>query len=239
MKLIVGREDGNLSRLSIKPGKDKRPEDFIETKVPASVSRGQLEIEINDDTGQMTIISKKNVMFVNGRECDRKTVAPNDFVELGYEHWPLPLRQIYDTYAPKFYDLTPLRAVWNEYDNSVKEFKLKTARMNAWRMGVPILSTVAIAISLVSCDDMTESQKSALMWFRIILYTVMIVVNIVFFVIGMNRSKQNIIDEEERRVRFQRRYVCPACGHFMGQQPYDIVSQNKQCSWCRAKYGRR
>lgn len=238
MKFIVGREDGKLMRLSIKPGKDKRPEDFIELKVPASVSRGQLEIDINDDTGEMTITSKKNVMFVNGRECEKKRVTPNDFVELGYEHWPLPLRQIYDTYAPKFYDLTPLRAVWNEFDNSVKEFKLKTARMNAYRMGVPILSTVAIGLGfIISSDD--KSTQAMLNVIRGIFYGIVIVANVIFFIISLNRSKKNIVEEEERKLRFQRRYVCPACGHFMGQQPYDIISQNKQCSWCRAKFGRR
>ena len=236
--MLVGREDGKLSRLSIKPGKDKKPEDFIEVKVPASVSRGQLEIEINDDTGQMIITSKKNVMFVNGRECDKKVVQPTDFVELGYERWPLPLRQIYDTYAPKFYDLTPLRAVWDEYDNSVKDFKYKTARMNAYRMGVPILSTVAIGIGFIVQSDNKDTQ-TLINIVRGIFYGIVIVANVIFFIISMNRAKKNIVEEENRRQRFQRRYVCPACGHFMGSQPYDIISQNKQCSWCRAKYGRR
>lgn len=238
MKILVGREDGQLSRLSIKPGKDKKPEDFIEVKVPASVSRGQIEIDINDDTGQMVITNKKNVMFVNGRECDKKAVSPTDFIELGYEHWPLPLRQIYDTYAPKFYDLTPLRAVWNEYDNSVKEFKLKNARLNAYRMGVPILSTIAIGLGFIISSDDKDTQKM-LNVVRGVFYGIVIVANIIFFVISLNRSKKNIFEEEERRQRFQRRYVCPACGHFMGNSPYDIISQNKQCSWCRAKYGRR
>ena len=31
-------------------------------------------------------------------------------------------------------------------------------------------------------------------------------------------------------------YVCPKCGHFMGFQDYDILTQSDACPYCKTKY---
>ena len=43
---------------------------------------------------------------------------------------------------------------------------------------------------------------------------------------------------EEIPITLMRRnlYVCPKCGHFMGNQPYDILAQGKACPYCRAQF---
>ena len=35
---------------------------------------------------------------------------------------------------------------------------------------------------------------------------------------------------------FQRNYTCPHCGHFLGNQSYDILAQNDHCSYCKTKF---
>ena len=60
------------------------------------------------------------------------------------------------------------------------------------------------------------------------------------FILGfIKRATDKSIDEREAlKKQFQKDYVCPKCGRFMGFQDYDVLSQNIQCSNpnCKAKY---
>ena len=51
------------------------------------------------------------------------------------------------------------------------------------------------------------------------------------------QATDRAIDKQEQlKKQFQRDYVCPKCGRFMGFVDYDLLHQNNNCPGCKAKY---
>lgn len=234
MDLVIGREDGPQRRLSIKKGGKVIENLGIPMSVPVTVSRDQIILNIDENTGVITLKNQKpnNVVFVNGHGVESKVLMRGDRVELGNDRWPLPLDEIADKYVPKFFDLTPLKRIWDDYEQSIRLTKISNNRRNAYRAGIPILSTLAIAIPMISGERGTISM---------ILYAFVILFNIIFFIDSFRRSAKSVDEEEQRKKQFMASYVCPnpKCRHFMGNSPYEIISQNDKCPWCKSKFSRR
>lgn len=245
MELILGREnDEQMSRfVVIKQGR------IVETignpgSVPKTVSRadatnpasklGHLKLVIDENNNTVTVVkSKNNPVYVNGHEIEKKVIDPfNDRVQLGRDRWVMPLREIADKYVPKVFDMRGLRVVWDDYDSSTKDARKKMARLNAYRSGVPILSTIAIAMSFI--PGATDGLSNGL---RITLYAIVILANIIFFIISFRNSSKTIEDEEARKRLFQQYYVCPSCKRFLGNTPYELLrNQYKKCPGCQVKF---
>lgn len=232
MELLIGRENADTNRLSIKRGNKVIENYGAPMSVPQTVSRDQITLTIDEDTGQMTIKNHKNVCCVNGRQIESKVVNINDHVTLGGDGWTLPLQYIADKYAPKFFDLRPLARVWYDYDKSLKDERIRAGRVGALRSGVGIFSIGAILVTQIA---------GGFNLYSCLFYIVVVVANIVFFVTSFSGAKKKVEQAEYRKQMFMRAYVCPnpKCRHFMGNSPYEIISQNPQCPWCKAKYNPR
>jgi len=51
------------------------------------------------------------------------------------------------------------------------------------------------------------------------------------------QATDRAIDKQEQlKKQFQRDYVCPKCGRFLGFVDYDLLHQNNNCPGCKAKY---
>ena len=72
-------------------------------------------------------------------------------------------------------------------------------------------------------------------WY-IILYGLAIVFSLIFFVKSFIDSSKIPQKRQELGRNFQRNYTCPHCGHFLGNQSYDILVQNDHCSYCKTKF---
>jgi hypothetical protein len=82
----------------------------------------------------------------------------------------------------------------------------------------------------------TMGWDEGIFTFTIVLTIVGLVLMVYSFVKGYN--DKSIEEQEKATEDFQHRYVCPnpECRHYMGNQPYHLVRQNRVCPWCKCKF---
>jgi hypothetical protein len=185
-----------------------------------------------DEEGELLIedVESTNGTFVNGDRVIRKKITTTDTVMLG-NHYVLNVRDVlkYDNdYSEEFVALKPV------YDHYVHE-KIRIQSSNQFKtrlfqsLPFAFIGIVGLIIGLVGKSNQT-----------------LVVVSLVFAVcaptfgiyMGARQSAkipkllQNIANQ------FKIDYVCPKCGVFLGEIPWESLVNKKQCSvgTCRAKW---
>jgi len=221
--------------------------------VPNSVSRckpgenaAHCKITVDND-GNMVVTNMKsqNVTYVNGTEIVSKKINSNSHIELGKDHYVINLSTVLRA-ASKIvgvtattsrmlhsavpvttgqeYSIRHLKRVWEEYNCNMKEIKIRQRNYG-------LLSSIPMAFSMLGgliAGIAPDIRNFALVFTGIALFIMLIG----FY----KRFTDKSIDEaEELTEDFQRNYVCPnpKCHHFMGNQPYNILRQNKSCPYCK------
>lgn len=228
--------------------------------VPNSVSRckpaddtAHCKIEI-DSTGNMIITNLKpqNVTCVNGSEIVAKRITCDDELHLGRDMYPIRIGAILDTAtkiagtAPeqrqnvpptqsskKSYSIKPLENVWKNYYDKTRELNTKQRNINLLRSSTPIFTLGSGVLAALA------KRLDCLPSWVLVLTSILSVTGLILMIYSFIRAyKFNSIEEKELITQeFQKNYVCPnpECRHFLGNQPYDIVRQNKVCPYCRCK----
>lgn len=201
-----------------------------EKPVPRSVSREHISITINDD-GKMILknLNVQNYTYVNMVGVESKLIKKGDLIELGTGHFVLDWR-IIEAFIPKFADIRPLQKVWEDYHNKNVEMKKRNQEMATAQSFTPILTTANIAISAVA---------SAMGHVNVCFITIPLVLIGVILMIKNYINKKNdtsIEDNEKLLEDFHRNYVCPNCGHFLENRPYNVLVQDTKCRYCQAIY---
>ena len=114
-------------------------------------------------------------------------------------------------------DIRPLETIWNDFESKNISLQIAERKFNTLRSTTGLITMVAIALSIATVG------KSH--WY-ILLYGIAIVVSVIFFVKSYLDSSKVPQKRQEMNKAFQREYVCPHCGHFLGNQSYDILAQN-------------
>lgn len=254
--ILVGKEPGN-GRLYVSVnvnGQHKVAPIGEMQSVPNSVSRckpgeniAHCKITVGEN-GEMTITNMKpqNVTYVNGTEVMSKRLKAGSRIELGKDRYVMDLNAVimaaqkivgvthvqptYSKPAPQMptqeYSIRHLKRVWNEYNNSMKSIKIRQ-RNNG------LLSSIPMAFSMFGglvAGVAPEVREIALVFTGIALFIMLI---------GFYKrfTDKSIDESEELTEEFQHNYVCPnpQCHHFMGNQPYNVLRQNKTCPYCKCK----
>lgn len=226
MEIIIGRDKdtqqlrltiGNQSKLVGTPG-----------SVPDYVSRQHVKLTTDERGGfVLTNLKATNVTYVNGLSVDSKHVSEKDKIELGPTRFPLDWSFV-DQVMPKMVDIRPLEEVWNHYHETKMKYQIAERKFNALRSATGIITMAAMLASLLGGRGPIYYA----------MYGLAIGITLAFTIkayIGSSKiPKQN--DELDRD--FKKRYVCPnpKCNHFLGYSSYDILSQNKNCPYCKAQY---
>ena len=129
---------------------------------------------------------------------------------------------------PETFSLLKLKAVWEEYDSAKMELQLAEQKKNNFRGLGGILSGAGILFMFIP----------SLGIIRYIATGLSVLIGIVFFIRGMNTDSSLTVKLHDLDEEFRKRYVCPnpECRHFLGQIPYDVLRQNKGCSYCKCRY---
>lgn len=225
MEIIIGR-DPETAQLRIETG-GKIVKCGEVGSVPKSVSRQHSSIVMDAD-GKMTVKNLKveNETFVNGRSVESKAVKEGDRIELGEIRYAVDWKAIKGV-MPVVADIRPLEKVWTRYQEQRLEQHIKERRFGTLRSATGLITMVAIALSMFAGRDST---------IYLILYGAAIVISLAFTVKAYSESANAPRRMQELSDKFQRDYVCPKCGHFLGMQSYDILKQNDGCPYCKAKY---
>ena len=120
-----------------------------------------------------------------------------------------------------------LKTIWEEYESQNISLQIAERRFNTLRSMTGLITMAAIALSV------TTGERNK--WY-IILYGLAIVFSLIFFVKSFIDSSKIPQKRQELGRNFQRNYTCPHCGHFLGNQSYDILVQNDHCSYCKTKF---
>jgi len=224
-EIIIGR-DPNTAQLRIEAdGKIVRY--GAADSVPKSVSRRHCSITVDDD-GKMAVknLNDENETFVNGRSVESKGVEEGDRIEFGDGKYVLDWKAVRSV-VPAVADIRPLKKIWDEYQEQLLEQQIKERKFGTLRSATGLITMVAIALSLFTGRDSSV---------YLILYGAAIVISFAFTVKAYRESANAPRRMRELNNNFQKRYVCPKCGHFLNMQAYDVLKQNDSCPYCRAKF---
>lgn len=224
MEIIIGRDQQTRKLCVIKDGQTRlygQP-----NSVPMDVSRHHISLQFADE-GKWIIknLNESNITFVNGIAIESKTISENDTIELGNSHYLLNWDALSDP-KEEAVDIRPLKKIWEEYDEQRTENQIAERKFNAARSATGIITMLAIACSLILGHGPIY----------LILYGLAIGISLVFTVLAYKKSSDIPRQQKEMTKQFQRNYVCPKCGHFMGFQDYDILIQGDACPYCKTKY---
>lgn len=226
MDIIIGR-DKETGKLSVTAGSQTKTFGAPDS-VPSYVSRQHAKLEI-DDKGQLILKNLKptNVTYVNGLSIDSKHVTRQDKIELGPNRYLLNW-DIIEKVIPQVVDIEPLEAVWNNYHSKKMEYQIAERRFNALRSATGLITMGAIVMSMIG--------GRGLVYF--ILYGLAIGITLLFTILAYISSSKVPKKNDELDKDFKQKYVCPnpKCKHFLGYTSYDILSQNKQCPYCKTLY---
>lgn len=223
MEILIGRDE-NSGRMKLTA--EGRSVLYGTDRLPDSVLAEHIKLTIDNDTIRLKNLNINAYTFVNGQAVENKTISKQHQIELGSDRIPFDWRAL-DEFIPAEVDIHPLQAIWNKFENENIALQIAERKFNTLRSTTGIITMAAIALSIATGG---KSQ-----WY-FLLYGFAIVVSVVFFVKAYRDSSKMPQKRQELNRAFQRDYVCPHCGHFMGNQPYEILTQNSHCPYCKAKF---
>lgn len=223
MEIIIGRDEKSGRMKITAEGKSIL---YGTDRIPNSVFPEHIKVTIEDGIIRLKNLNINAYTFVNGQAVENKTITRKHKIELGTDYFPFEWRAL-DEFVPAEVDIHPLEAIWNKYENDNIALQITERKFNTLRSMTGIITMAAIALSIAT------GGKS--LWY-FLLYGIAIVVSVVFFVKAYMDSSKMPQKRQELNRAFQRDYVCPHCGHFMGNQSYEILTQNSHCPYCKAKF---
>ncbi|MBR1373921.1 FHA domain-containing protein [bacterium] len=201
------------------------------------VSRKHCKITTNGD-GSYTIENlSQNGTFINGRKILKTKVQADTVIQLGPNYSVkvsdlLPITNSIinnkNSLPQKEFSIKPLESIWNEYHDSLLELQARQHKLGLL-IRIPMLFTVVggVLTAIISED------------YRFVTLGISVLAGIIM-IYGFIKSKNFVFAKEKDilDMSFQDRYICPnpECGHFLGNKPYKVLSQDKCCGYCRCRY---
>jgi pSer/pThr/pTyr-binding forkhead associated (FHA) protein len=201
----------------------------------AYVSRHHAKLN-RDENGDLYIedTNSTNGTFVNGDRILRKKITPSDVVRLG-DHYTLNIvaaLKFDNDYSEEF---AVLKSV---YDLYIKE-KIRIQSSNQFKTRLfQSIPFAAIGVTGLIIGFVGKGNKNVLIVASILLAICAPTIGIY---LGARQSAkipellQNIANQ------FKIDYVCPKCGTFLGEIPWESLANKKQCpvGSCKAKWVRK
>lgn len=228
--IIIGRQGSQRSPIS----------DPTVSKQHASLTPN------GDGTYTLQHLSHSSPTYVNGLQVLTSTVTDNDVIKMGnYEIKvadliPLPDNGPVNPPNPPQppqppqaeVDLAHLKAIWEKYDADVTAIQTIQRKIGLLRSIVPIFTMGGAAFTAVAHS--MEWPSSIL-----IVSTILTIVGVVISAYTFYKGYTFDAFTETKKVtqQFQEKYVCPNCGAFLGNAPYNILrTTRKTCLLCRVKF---
>lgn len=222
MEIIIGRDTATGKLRFTVDGKDAL---YGEAKpLPQSVLPAHCVLTLTDESLRIRNLDINNLTFVNGQCVESKALNRGDRIELGADRYPLSWQAL-QAVLPA--DIRQLAEVWNTYENENIRLQIAERKFNTLRSTTGLITMIAIALSIAT------GGRSV--WY-VALYAIAIVISLVFFIKAYLDSSKMPQKRQELSRQFQRDYVCPHCGHFLGNQSYELLAQNSHCPYCKTKF---
>ena len=224
MEIIIGRNQQTQQLCIVADGATKQYGQ--PNSVPMDVSRHHISLQpLENGKWQIKNLNEQNVTFVNGIAIENKIISDGDTIELGNSHYLFSWDALQIPHVETI-DMTPLKKIWVEYEELRIQNQIAERKFNVARSATGIITTIALVCSILLGHGP----------FYIALYVMAIGISLAFTYQAYKKSSEVPRQQQMMNKDFQRRYVCPKCGHFMGFQDYDIIIQNNACPYCKTRY---
>ncbi len=246
--ILIGREHAQGRLLVALSGSDKTAIVGAAGSVSGSVSRckpaentAHCKIEI-DSSGTMVLTNLKpqNVTYIDGVQVESKRITDSSSILLGQDKYVLDLPLLLNTAiklaaeakaasSSNEYSISHLEDVWNEYEGAMEAIQRRQQLLGRRRL-LPIMIGSASGLIALVCATIKISS----------LYITLPItaISFIIYLIIYLKKDTSIEDRKEATDCLYDNYVCPNphCNHFMGNQPYRILRQNKKCPYCGCKF---
>lgn len=216
-------------------------------------------IEVSD-AGAMKVvnINDSNMTYVDGALVESKRVTADCKLELGCEKYPVKVKDILNVAkeivlvkqevkkepnvpdaASKSrqaddadsFSIKGLEKVWNDHNANLKRLQKEQKRLG-------LIKGMYLPCTLVSSavGFFASNLGSGVMLVSYFLYA--LAAAALFYGLYKTFTDKSLEIREKLNDEFIDNYSCPnpKCGHFMGNLPYKVLRQNKNCPYCRCKF---
>ena len=224
MEIIIGRNQQTRQLNIIKDGKEKA---FGQAgSVPMDVSRHHISLQpAGAGKWQIKNLNEQNVTFVNGIAVESKTISENDKIELGNSHYLFSWAALQEPKVETA-DIRPLRKVWEEYNQ-------ENIRIRKQQKNIGLLASIPMGFTMLGGLIAGVGPEEI----RGVAYLFTAIALLIMLYGFYRRFNDNSIEkQEELKKKLQRNYTCPKCGHFLGFQDYEVLTQSDACPYCKTKY---
>lgn len=203
--------------------------DFIVDDVYVSRYHAQL-IRQDDGSWMLEDLSSTNGTFVNDQQISKKRVSSGDTIRLG-DSFRTNLSEVLkcrNNYSEEF---AALKEVYDRYIES----KIKIQSSNQFK--IRLFQSLPFALPGVIGVVLGFLGKGSPLLFAISLLIVICAPTIGIY-LGAKQSAKVPKQLQDIANRFKIDYVCPKCGAFLGEIPWESLKNRKYCQVpsCRAKW---
>lgn len=222
MELIVGR-------------KGEQPFAIVDK----SVSNKHLKLTtLPDGNVEVEDLGSSNGTFIDGVRIVKKVVSRNTVIQMGI-HYTFKISDVLPD-APKAAkanlqtqnfatmpktapecSIHPLKKVWKEYESAKEELDEKNKNIQLWRSAAPIFTMASGALGVIFP-------------YAFILTFIGLGLTVYAFYMVKNFDYKKSLNEVQER--FENKYLCPNCNHFLENRKYKLLVQDKKCRYCGCKF---
>lgn len=209
-----------------------------------TVSREHCKLIVLSD-GSMTLENlSQNGTIVDGRSIIKTSVTRDTVLQLGAQFKIsvsdiLPLQQskkVDEKIIEKIVEKEPtdytrefnrLKKVYDKYSADKIAIQRDAAMANFYRM-LPMTLLSVVSLGAAAIPGLRNIAP-----YIAIGGVVLLICSIVK---SFNGTKHNPEKIEELTRQFKIDYVCPKCGNFLGDVPFEALQNKKQCNYCKCKW---
>lgn len=205
--------------------------DFVVSDPHVSRHHAQLTCEGVDHL-VLEDVGSTNGTFVNGMRILKKHVVLGDAIRLG-DRYSLDLSEVLKAENDYCEEFNALKKVYDDY---IKE-KVRIQSSNQFKTRIfqslpfALLGVIGVVVGFFG-------KRSPELFIVSLLVTILAVV--VGIYLGARQSAKIPVQLQEITNRFKIDYVCPKCGTFLGEIPWEALRNRKHCPvpTCKAKWVR-
>lgn len=175
-------------------------------------------------------LESTNGTYVNGMQILKKHVSPEDFILLGKDY-SFKIGEILNSNNDYSEEFATLKEVYDRYIQTKIQIQssnqFKTRLFQSLPFAMP--GIVGVIIGFLG--------KGSPEWFGVSLFITVCAPTIGIY-LGARQSAKIPQQLQEITNQFKIDYVCPKCGTFLGEIPWESLKNRKQCpvASCKAKW---
>lgn len=196
------------------------------------VSRHHARLTRDADGGWLLEdLNSLNGTFVNGAQVLKKRIMPADTIRLGKDR-SLDFKELLRSKNDYSEEFNALKKVYEDYTR--EKIKIQSSNQFKTRLFQALPFAFLGIIGLVLNNSV---GKGSTLWYAICMVLV-ICAPVVGVYLGARQSAKIPRQLQDLTNRFKIDYVCPKCGTFLGDIPWESLKNKKHCpvSSCQAKW---